>query len=76
VICKFLRGVEGVRRHVAKYGTNLDPRSKEILREVIQYDIDMFQPILEQFKLHAKDAVPEAEAELKDARTLRASLEN
>jgi hypothetical protein len=36
VICKFLRGVEGVRRHVAKYGTNLDPRSKEILREVIQ----------------------------------------
>lgn len=76
MICKFLRGVEGVRRHVAKYGTNLDPRSKEILREVISYDIDMFQPILAQFKLHAKDVVPEAEAELKEARTLRASLEN
>ena len=76
MICKFLRGVEGVQRHVAKYGTNLDPRSREILREVIQYDIDMFQPILAQFKLHAKDVVPEAEAELKHARTLRESLEN
>jgi hypothetical protein len=76
VICKFLRGVEGVQRHVAKYGTNLDPRSKEILREVISYDIDMFLPILAQFKLHAKDVVPEAEAELKHARTLRESLEN
>lgn len=76
MICKFLRGVAGVQLHVDKYGTNLDPRSKEILREVISYDIDMFLPILAQFKLHAKDVVPEAEAELKHARTLRATLEN
>lgn len=64
-----------VGRHVAKYGTNLDGRTLEILRETIDRDVNSFLPILDEFKRHAPDVVAEAERELASVRQLRASLE-
>jgi len=72
----FMQDAAMVGQHVAKYGTKLDSRTREILRETIDRDVRLFQPILTEFEKHAPDVVPEAKRELAVIRKLRASLEN
>jgi hypothetical protein len=71
----FMQDAEMVRQHVAKYGTDLDGRSLEILREVIDRDIASFLPIIEVYERATPDIAAEAKRELASVRKLRASLE-